>query len=155
MYATIRRRRTRDARARRIASDPPYERDLIVSGLIRVLALPALLAALAVLPTAPATAASTKNCAKAIKGKERKLGTTYVTKVRVRGVSCKTGLSVVKSFHACRHKRGKAGTCTSRVRGYRCTEKRPASLQGPVSYDGDVTCKRGSRRVTQHYQQNT
>ncbi len=126
-----------------------------MSPIIRLLALPALLAALAVLPSAPATAATTKSCAQALKGKERKLGTTNVTKVGVRGVSCSTGFAVVKAFHACRHKHGRAGTCTSRVKGYRCTEKRPASLKGPVSYDGDVTCTNGSRRIVHHYQQNT
>ena len=126
-----------------------------MSASIRLLALPALLALLAVLPAAPAAAAATKSCAQALKGKERRLGTTYVTKVSVRGVSCSTGFSVVKAFHACRHERGRAGTCSSRVKGYTCTERRPASLKGPVSYDGDVTCTNGTRRVVHHYQQNT
>ena len=122
---------------------------------IRLLALPALLALLAVLPSAPATAATTTSCAQALKGKERKLGPTYVTKVSVRGVSCSTGLRVVKAFHSCRLQHGKTGRCTRRILGYSCTEKRPTSLKGPVSYDGDVTCRNDTKRVTHHYQQNT
>ena len=124
-----------------------------MSRIIRLLALPALIAIFAVVPATGATAAT--SCAKQIRGKERKLGTTYVTKVNVTGVGCATGLKVVKAFHACRHENGKAGTCRHKVLGYTCTEKRPASLKSPVSFDGDMTCKRGSKRVTSHYQQNT
>jgi hypothetical protein len=126
-----------------------------LSRVIRLLAPGALAAVLAIVPATAATAASTKSCASALKGKERKLGPTYVTKVSVRGVSCGTGLSVVKAFHRCRLKNGRKGRCTSRVRGYRCSESRPSRLAGPVSFDGDVTCKRGDKRVTHHYQQNT
>jgi hypothetical protein len=122
---------------------------------LAAVALGALAAVLASLPSTAATAASTKSCAAALKGKERKLGPTYVTKVSVRGVSCSTGLGVVKAFHGCRLKNGRKGRCTSRVKGYRCSESRPSRLKGPVSFDGDVTCKRGDRRVTHHYQQNT
>lgn len=124
-----------------------------MSRLVRLLALPALIAVFAIVPATSATAAT--SCAKQIRGKERNLGTTYVTKVSVRGVGCATGLRVVKAFHDCRHENGRAGSCKHKVLGYRCTEKRPASLKSPVSYDGDMTCKRGTRRVTSHYQQNT
>ncbi len=124
-----------------------------MSRIIRLAALPALIAIFAVLPATGATAAT--SCKKQILGKERRLGTTYVTKVNVTGVSCTTGFGVVKAFHKCRHENGKAGTCKHKVLGYTCTEKRPASLKGPISYDGDMTCKRGAKRVTSHYQQNT
>lgn len=123
-----------------------------MSSLARIFSSSCLAAAIAALCLAPAASAAT-TCN--IRGKERKLGTTYVTSLKVTGVSCATGQRVVKAFHACRHKRGAAGTCRTRVNRYSCTEKRPASLRGPVSYDGDVTCKRGSRRVVHHYQQNT
>ncbi len=70
------------------------------------------------------------------------------------GVSCATGKKVVKAFHSCRLKHGKQGKCTSKVSGYTCTEKRPASLKSAFSFEGDVTCKSGSKRITHHYQQD-
>lgn len=105
------------------------------------------------LAAAPASAA-TKSCKQEIKGKERKLGATYVTVVKVTGVSCSTGFGVVKSFNGCRRSNGGAdGRCTKKVKGYKCTEGK--RLKGPLSYDADVTCKTGSKRIAFHYQQNT
>lgn len=122
--------------------------------LTRIISSSCVAAGLAALAIAPAgSAAAATKCS--VKGKEQKLGTTYVTTLKVTGVSCATGESVVKAFHACRHKKGVAGRCATKVKGYSCTEKRPAALKGPVSYDGDVTCKRGTKRVVFHYQQNT
>jgi hypothetical protein len=123
-----------------------------VTSLTRIICSSCAVAAVAALALAPTGSAATK-CS--VKGKERKLGTTYVTTLKVTGVSCSTGESVVKAFHACRHKRGVSGTCSSKVKGFTCTEKRPASLKGPISYDGDVTCKSAAKRVVHHYQQNT
>jgi hypothetical protein len=123
-----------------------------VSSLNRIIASSCVAAGIAALALAPAAPAATK-CS--LKGKEQKLGTTYVTTLKVTGVSCATGQSIVKAFNACRHKKGKAGHCTTKVKGYTCTEKRPAALKGPISYDADVTCKNGAKRVVFHYQQNT
>jgi hypothetical protein len=89
------------------------------------------------------------------KGKERKLGATYVTKLTTKGTSCATGRTVVKAFHACRKHNGVAGHCKSKVKGYTCTEKRPAAEKIPTQYTGYVTCKSGSKRVIQEYQQDT
>ena len=123
-----------------------------MSSLRRIVPSSCLLAAIAALALAPAgSAAST--CS--VKGKEQKLGTTYVTTLKVTGVSCSAGEGVVKAFNACRHKKGAAGRCATKVRKYSCSEKRPAALKGPISYDADVTCKNGARRVLFHYQQNT
>jgi hypothetical protein len=115
------------------------------------LAVVATLAASLALPAGQAAAASYKTCS--VKGKERKLGTTYVTKLRARGTSCKTAERVVRAFHACRHKKGKAGRCTRKVKGYRCTDKR--KLVMALSYDSDATCTSGSKGVKFSYQQNT
>ncbi len=123
-----------------------------MSSITRIIASTCVAAGIAVLAFAPAGSAATK-CS--VKGKEQKLGTTYVTTLKVTGVSCASGESVVKAFHACRHKRGAAGRCSAKVKGYACSEKRPAALKGPISYDADVTCKNGARRVVHHYQQNT
>jgi hypothetical protein len=117
---------------------------------IRLTSVPALVLVVG-LVAAPATPAST-GCQK---GKERTLGATYVTKLTTRGTSCATGRTVVKAFHACRKKHGVTGRCTSKVKGYSCTEKRPAALKIPTQFTGRVTCKSGSKRVIQEYQQDT
>jgi hypothetical protein len=104
-------------------------------------------------------AASAKTC-KLNASAAQKLGPTYVTYTsgkggyRVTGVSCASGKKVIKAFHACRLKHGKQGKCTSKVSGYKCTEKRPSSLKSAFSFEGDVTCKSGSKRITHHYQQD-
>lgn len=118
---------------------------------LAAVALVALLAAL--LPVGGASAASYKKCS--VSGKERKLGTTYVTKLSARDASCSSAESLVKAFHACRHKNGDDGKCTTKVKGYSCRETRPSNLKTPTSYDSDVTCTNGSKGVKHHYQQNT
>lgn len=84
-------------------------------------------------------------------GNQRSYGTTYVTKISVSGVSCAKGKSLVRAFHACRP--GKSGKC-AHVSGYRCSERRYNKLPG-TSYDSDVTCKKGGKRVTHTYTQFT
>jgi hypothetical protein len=119
--------------------------------LLVVVAAVASLAGSLALAAGPAAAASYKACS--VKGKERKLGTTYVTKLKARSTSCKNAESVVKAFHACRHKKGKAGRCTSKVKGYTCTDKRLDVIV--LSFDSNTTCTNGSKGVKFHYQQNT
>jgi uncharacterized low-complexity protein len=99
----------------------------------------------------PASAAG-KNCD--VSGKERSFGPTYVTKLKVQGVSCGTGKQVVKAYFKCRKANGgKAGTCGRRVLGYRCGEHRFNKIA--TQYDANVTCKNGSRRVWHTYTQYT
>ncbi len=106
-------------------------------------------------------AASAKTC-KLSASAAQKLGPTYVTTsaasgkggYRVTRVSCASAKKVIKSFHSCRLRKGKQGKCTTKVRGYKCTEKRPSSLKSAFSFEGDVTCKSGSKRITHHYQQD-
>jgi hypothetical protein len=105
----------------------------------------AAVAALAVL-IAPA-AAPAKSCGV---GNSRSYGTTYVLTISVKGVSCAKGKRVIRAFHACRP--GKAGKCPH-VKGYHCSERR--FNKSPLSYDSDVTCKRGSKRVAHTYTQFT
>ena len=119
---------------------------------LTVLALTALLVAL---PIGGAGAASYKTCKLSLSASQS-FGPTYVTKLKARGISCTTAKKIVKAFHSCRYAHGgKDGTCTTRVKGYKCTETRPSSLKGPLSYDGDVTCKSGTKAVKHHYQQET
>jgi hypothetical protein len=79
-------------------------------------------------------------------------GSGYFTSLKVSHVSCSTGKSVALAFHKCRVKKGVKGRCTSRVKGYSCHETRESI---PSEIDGRVTCKRGSRKVSLTYQQNT
>ncbi|HEX8207787.1 MAG TPA: hypothetical protein VF587_17105 [Solirubrobacteraceae bacterium] len=97
-----------------------------------------------------ASTASAAGCS--VGGKERKLGATYVTKVTARGLSCRSALSLVKDYHACRRRRGGADGRCPRVNGYRCRESRTSS---PTQYDSKATCRKGGRRVVQQYTQNT
>ncbi|HEV7807362.1 MAG TPA: hypothetical protein VGO80_16195 [Solirubrobacteraceae bacterium] len=110
----------------------------------------------------PATsgAASTTTC-KLSATKSRSLGAAYVTYsegrpgFKMRGTTCATGAKVIKAFHACRHKHGAAGSCTSKVLGYSCTDRRPAAENIPTQYTGYVTCKRSGASIVHVYQQNT
>jgi hypothetical protein len=104
------------------------------------------LCALLVLPSSAAAA----TCS--VKGKERKLGATYVTKVTASGISCGGALDVVRAYHRCRRSRGGADGRCPRVSGYRCSEKRTSS---PTQYDSRATCRKGGRRIVQQYTQNT
>jgi hypothetical protein len=113
-------------------------------------ALAALLAALALATSAPA--ASTTTCDLSKDG--RKLGTTYVTSLKVQHVSCTRAKSVVKAFHKCRRANGGVkGRCEKRVLGYRCTEKRGDSI--PTQFSAKATCKNGTRSVRFNYTQYT
>lgn len=130
------------APTRRIAS-------LLVAGLLS--------AGLAV----PASSQAATTCKLSVR-RSQSLGPTYVTTSKTSGTpgyrvtktSCATGLKVVKAFHSCRLKKGKKGRCTTRVLGYSCTDKRDPALASPLSFDGDVVCRRGDARVTHHYTQN-
>ena len=111
--------------------------------------LVSLIAATAVAAPGP-TATAAGACS--VKGKERRLGATYVTSVRATGLSCRSALSLVKDYHACRRRRGGADGRCPRVNGYRCSEQRTTS---PTQYDSRATCRKGGRRVVQQYTQNT
>lgn len=83
-------------------------------------------------------------------GNDRSYGTTYVLKITVTGVSCRSGKALIRAYHACRP--GKQGRCP-RVDGYRCSERRSNVI--PTSYDAAVTCRKGARRVAHRYTQFT
>jgi hypothetical protein len=88
-----------------------------------------------------------------ISGKERKLGVTYVISLKVQKVSCGKAEKVVKAFHKCRHAHGKAGKCSHRVKGFKCSEHRFDKIS--TQYDANVTCKDGRARVWHTYTQFT
>ena len=78
-------------------------------------------------------------------------GSGYFTSLSVRGVGCKQGRRVTLAHYRCRTARSKAGRCSRRVLGYRCTERRQSI---PTEINGRVTCTDGGRRVVYTYQQN-
>ena len=84
----------------------------------------------------------------------RKLGTTYVTSLKVQHVSCAKAKRVVKAFNACRRANGGVkGRCVKRVLDYRCSETRGASI--PTQYSARASCKTGNRVVSFRYTQYT
>jgi hypothetical protein len=84
----------------------------------------------------------------------RKLGTTYVTSLKVQHVSCVKAKRVVKAFNACRRANGGVkGRCVKRVLDYQCSETRGASI--PTQYSARASCKTGSRVVSFRYTQYT
>lgn len=95
-------------------------------------------------------AQAAKGCS--IKGKEQKLGATYVYTLRVKGTSCANGKTVLKAYHSCR-KNGKGKRCRKKVKGYKCSERRSNVIS--TQYDAKVTCKKGGRAVSFTYTQNT
>ena len=109
-----------------------------------------LLAAVLLAPSASATApiaTASKGCSI---GDSRGYGTTYVTKISVSGTSCRAARSLIRAYHACRP--GKSGKCRS-VKGYSCSEHR--FNKGRISYDSNVTCRKGGKTVKHTYTQFT
>jgi hypothetical protein len=97
-------------------------------------------------------AGTSANCN--ISGKERHLGPTYVTSLRVKGVGCNTGERLVKQYYQCRVKSGgRRGRCHSKISGFSCQEKRIQAIK--TEFDARVTCKRGRSRVWHTYTQFT
>jgi hypothetical protein len=118
------------------------------------LRLPALLAALAACAAfAPAASAdgpaatASKSCGV---GDSRSYNTTYVLSISVKNTGCRSGKSLIRSFHSCRP--GKSGRC-SRVKGYSCSESRFDRIR--TQYSSRVTCRKGGRTVKHTYQQFT
>jgi hypothetical protein len=123
---------------------PRLHRILLATGLVVALGL--------LVASASAGAASSTTCD--IRKDGRKLGTTYVTSLKVSHVSCTAAKRVVKAFHACRREAGGVkGRCDKRVRGYRCTERRGDTI--PTQFSAKVTCKRSPRVIRFSYTQYT
>lgn len=104
----------------------------------------------------PASAAGPRASAAAkcsVSGKERKLGASYVTMLSTRGVTCANAEGLVKRYHKCRYRHGgKKGRCGG-LEGFRCTERRFNIID--TTYDSNVVCDKGAKRVRQTYTQLT
>ena len=123
------------------------------AGMLRVLLAATIAALLLAAPSIAADPVATAAAKCSVKGKERSLGTTYVSSVRVSGVGCRRALRLVKAYHRCRHERGGADGRCPRVDGWRCRERH--LLTSATQYDSRATCRKGSRRIVQRYTQNT
>ncbi len=110
---------------------------------------------------ATASAATTRTC-KISGQKSQSMGPTYVatatgrTQFQVRVTSCANGERVIRAYHACRRANGGAkGRCSTRVRGYSCTERRVVAPSPVRQFEADVACRNGTARVLHHYTQRT
>ena len=107
-------------------------------------------ALVAVLSTALAITASPAAAKSCDVGNTRGYGTTYVIKISAKKVGCSDAKRLVKAYHGCRP--GKTGKC-ARVNGFSCSESR--FNKSSQSYDSNVTCKKGGKRVKHTYTQFT
>ncbi len=112
-----------------------------------LLAVLAAIAAIALGALSSAPAAQAASCAQVDLP-----GNGYITSLHVKRVSCATGKTVARAYASCRLKKGKAGRCTSKVRGYSCKETGRTRI--PTEINAKVTCKRGVKSVIHTYQQN-
>jgi hypothetical protein len=102
---------------------------------------------------APTASASVTLTPCNISGKEKSLGASYVTSLKVAGVSCAKGERTIKAYHRCRKARGGA-VCGSPGKGWSCKEGKRATVPG-VQYNATVKCRKGaSKRVKSRYTQN-
>jgi hypothetical protein len=93
-----------------------------------------------------------------INGKQQDLGASYVTSLKVQGVSCTKGEKVIKAYHQCRHQSGgPAGNCTDTVLGFSCKDGKRTGVPD-VQYDATSKCHKASdaaKRIKSAYTQNT
>jgi hypothetical protein len=103
-----------------------------------------------------AHAASFSRCN--ISGKQQQLGASYVTSLKVQGVSCAKAQKVIKAYHRCRHQNGgPAGNCGSTLLGFKCKDGKRTGVPN-VQYNATAKChkvKKPSKRLKSRYTQNT
>jgi hypothetical protein len=92
-----------------------------------------------------------------ISGKQQSLGASYVTSLKVQGVSCAKGEKVIRAYHQCRHQTGgAAGTCGATLNGFKCKDGQRTGVPN-VQYDATAKCHKvsnASKRVKSRYTQN-
>lgn len=93
-----------------------------------------------------------------ISGKQQNLGASYVTSLKVQGVSCTKGEKLIKAYHQCRHQTGgPAGNCSSTLLGFKCKDGKRTGVPN-VQYNATAKCHKvsnASKRVKSSYTQNT
>jgi hypothetical protein len=92
-----------------------------------------------------------------ISGQQQNLGASYVTSLKVQGVSCAKGEKVIKAYHQCRHQSGgAAGNCSATVLGFKCKDGKRQGVPN-VQYNATAKCHKvsdSSKRVKSRYTQN-
>jgi hypothetical protein len=93
-----------------------------------------------------------------IGGQQQNLGASYVTSLKVQGVSCTKGEKVIKAYHQCRHQSGgPAGNCSGAVLGFSCKDGKRTGVPN-VQYNATAKCHKSSdasKRIKSRYTQNT
>jgi hypothetical protein len=92
-----------------------------------------------------------------ISGQQQSLGASYVTSLKVQGVSCAKGEKVIRAYHQCRHQSGgPAGTCGATLLGFKCKDGKRTGVPN-VQYNATAKCHKASnasKRVKSRYTQN-
>jgi hypothetical protein len=92
-----------------------------------------------------------------ISGDQQNLGASYVTSLKVQGVSCAKGEKVIRAYHQCRHQNGgPAGNCSAQVLGFKCKDGKRTGVPN-VQYNATAKCHKvsnASKRVKSRYTQN-
>jgi hypothetical protein len=91
-----------------------------------------------------------------ISGQQTKLGASYVTSLKVAGVSCTKGTKVIKAYHQCRHQNGPAGSCGGSVLGFSCKDGKRTGVPD-VQYNATAKCRKNAnanKRIKSTYTQN-
>ena len=93
-----------------------------------------------------------------ISGKQQDLGASYVTALKVQGVSCTKVERVITAYHQCRHQSGgPAGNYSKTVLGFKCKDGKRTGVPN-VQYDATANCSKASdpsKRIKCAYTQNT
>ena len=114
------------------------------------------LGALALVP-ASASAASCGLTADEKYHRSGKTLPTYTRSLKVGGgAKCATGHKLIKAYYKCRVAKpspGKKGRCTTKVLGFRCSERRSNVIK--TQFDASVTCRKGRARILTQYTQFT
>ena len=92
-----------------------------------------------------------------IDGKQKSMGASYVTSLKVQGVSCAKAEKVIRAYHQCRKDNGgAAGNCGSAVLGFTCKDGKRVGVPD-VQYNATAKCRKLSndaKRVKSTYTQN-
>jgi hypothetical protein len=103
-------------------------------------------------PGAHASAFSACN----IDGKQRDMGASYVTTLKVQGVGCTKGEKVIRAYHQCRHQSAPDGSCGHAVLGFTCKDGKRVGVPD-VQYNATAKCRKLSndaKRIKSSYTQN-
>ena len=126
-------------------------------GLITTLSLAIALLLGAQIASASPTAHTSSFSPCDISGDQQSLGASYVTSLKVQGLSCTKAEKVIKAYHDCRHANGGPdGNCTSKVLGFSCKDGNRTGVPN-VQYNAVAKCRKASdssKRIKSSYTQN-